>query len=345
MRDLNRFLERNQSCFHNAEGSLFVNPPTDAPVLNAARLAQGARYFFQDYAAYQSCAALGPHVQFGAFPDQSQSNYREIILSLPREKALLEAWSWWTACALSREGLLWLAGENQAGIRSAARHLRRYFAVVEKIDSARHCGLFRASGPVVVENFDTEQLISDWDFEVCGDRYTASSLPGVFSHGRLDEGTALLLETLSTLRFDGAALDFGCGSGVISAVLGRKNPHLDLSLVDNSALALEASRLTLARNELAGRVFASNGLSAVTESFQLIVSNPPFHQGIETKSGMSMAMLAPVRNFLEPGGQLIMVVNRHLPYRSWLQGIFGNCDTLAQNGRFLVLRSHETNQR
>ena len=44
------------------------------------------------------------------------------------------------------------------------------------------------------------------------------SLPGVFSHGRLDRGTALLLEHLDKLP-SGHLLDFGCGAGVLGAAL------------------------------------------------------------------------------------------------------------------------------
>ncbi len=40
------------------------------------------------------------------------------------------------------------------------------------------------------------------------------SLPGVFSHGRLDRGTELLLEHLDKLP-SGHLLDFGCGAGVL----------------------------------------------------------------------------------------------------------------------------------
>ena len=71
-------------------------------------------------------------------------------------------------------------------------------------------------------------------------------------------------------------------------------------------------------------------------------TNPPFHRGIHTESGMSMALLHSVRNFLKPRGQLLMVVNRHLPYRQWLQALFGHCDTIAENNRYRVYRARNT---
>jgi methylase of polypeptide subunit release factors len=50
-----------------------------------------------------------------------------------------------------------------------------------------------------------------------------------------------------------------------------------LTLCDVSAPAVEASRATLAANGLAGDVFASNVFSEVNGRFDMIISNPPFH--------------------------------------------------------------------
>jgi 16S rRNA (guanine1207-N2)-methyltransferase len=60
------------------------------------------------------------------------------------------------------------------------------------------------------------------------------SLPGVFSHGRLDRGSALLLEHLDKLP-SGHLLDFGCGAGVLGAAVKRRYPHNQVTLLDVDA--------------------------------------------------------------------------------------------------------------
>jgi 16S rRNA (guanine1207-N2)-methyltransferase len=66
------------------------------------------------------------------------------------------------------------------------------------------------------------------------------SLPGVFSHGRLDRGTELLLEHLDKLP-SGHLLDFGCGAGVLGAAVKRRYPHNPATL-DVDAFAAASSR-------------------------------------------------------------------------------------------------------
>ena len=53
-------------------------------------------------------------------------------------------------------------------------------------------------------------------------------------------------------------------------------------LCDVSAPAVEASRATLAANGVEGEVFASNVFSEVKGRFDMIISNPPFHDGMQT---------------------------------------------------------------
>ena len=78
------------------------------------------------------------------------------------------------------------------------------------------------------------------------------SLPGVFSHGRLDEGTAFLLRHIpSDIR--GAVLDFGCGSGVLGAAIKSSNPECEVSLVDSNAFAIESAQRTFSANGLVPR--------------------------------------------------------------------------------------------
>src|SRR5690606_7805749 len=104
-------------------------------------------------------------------------------------------------------------------------------------------------------------------------------LTGVFRHGRVDEVRALPLEELARLAA-GKVLECGCGAGVLSLVLARRNPGCRFELVDIDALALYCARQTLDQHDVDALVYPSDGLSDVHGRFAAVVSNPPFHTGV-----------------------------------------------------------------
>ncbi|MDD1842954.1 methyltransferase, partial [Pseudomonas aeruginosa] len=86
------------------------------------------------------------------------------------------------------------------------------------------------------------------------------------------------------------------------------------TLCDVSAPAVEASRATLAANGLAGDVFASNVFSEVNGRFDMIISNPPFHDGLQTSLEAAQALIRGAVRHLNSGGELRIVANAFLPY-------------------------------
>ncbi len=126
-------------------------------------------------------------------------------------------------------------------------------------------------------------------------------MPGVFSRDGLDVGSQLLLSTL-TPHTKGKVLDVGCGAGVLSAALASHSPKVRLTLCDVSAPAVEASRATLAANGLEGEVFASNVFSEVKGRFDMIISNPPFHDGMQTSLDAAQTLIRGAVRHLNSGG-------------------------------------------
>ncbi len=165
----------------------------------------------------------------------------------------------------------------------------------------------------------------------------------MFSRDGLDVGSNLLLSTL-TPHTKGKVLDVGCGAGVLSTVLASHSPKVRLTLCDVSASAIEASRATLAANGLEGDVFASNVFSEVTGRFDMIISNPPFHDGLQTSLEAAQTLIRGAVRHLGTGGELRIVANAFLPYPQVLDETFGFHEVLAQNGRFKVYRTVLTRQ-
>ncbi|MBV7387199.1 16S rRNA (guanine(1207)-N(2))-methyltransferase RsmC [Pasteurellaceae bacterium TAE3-ERU1] len=228
-----------------------------------------------------------------------------------------------------------IVGENRAGVRSV-ESLLAPFGSIQKIDSARRCGLYHFTLERVPEFSAEEHWRCYAPANLEGLRVCA--LPGVFSAGELDAGTALLLSTLQS-AVKGRVLDVGCGAGVIGAFIKQKNPAIELLQSDIHAMAIASSRRTLAENGLQGEVVASDVFSQIEGKFNLIISNPPFHDGIDTAYAASERLIAQSKAHLYSGGELRLVANAFLPYPDMLARAFGRVEVLAQSSKFKVYRA------
>ena len=117
-----------------------------------------------------------------------------------------------TTALLASHGVLWLAGENRAGIKSADRQLKLHYEQVRKVDNARHCGLYEANTALRQKTFNPMTHRQQWELNCADSSIMVTSYPGVFANGRLDEGTALLLDALAGIKLEGDVLDFACGA-------------------------------------------------------------------------------------------------------------------------------------
>ncbi|WP_104202149.1 methyltransferase [Billgrantia saliphila] len=258
------------------------------------------------------------------------------VLFWPKSHALGEWWLLWLCAGLPEGTPLQVVGENQGGIKRVLKVLAALGLGCRKRDSARRCLLVETRlGRVGIEPE------AAWTaFEAEG--MTLASHPGVFGHGKLDDGTRLLLETLPGVLpgSSGASdvLDMGCGDGILSAWLARRGHAV--TAVDVNLFAVEAARRTLAANGLAGHTLASDVYSALpARRFAAIVSNPPFHQERSIDYGPAGRLIREAPAHLQPGGQLVLVANAFLPYADLLQQAFGGFEILADDRRFRVYRA------
>ncbi|MDU8924075.1 16S rRNA (guanine(1207)-N(2))-methyltransferase RsmC [Pasteurellaceae bacterium LIM206] len=225
-----------------------------------------------------------------------------------------------------------IIGENRCGVRSVEKLLAPW-GNIAKIDSARRCGLY---------HFSLERR-PVFDFHAFGECYThpklgelkVFGLPGIFSAAELDTGTELLLSTL-VRPIKGKVLDMGCGAGVIGAWLKLHNPYIQLTMSDIHAMAIASAKRTLAENRLEGDVVASDVFSHIDGKFDLIISNPPFHDGIDTAYHAVQTLIQQAKRHLTAGGELRIVANAFLPYPDLLDCHFGSHQVVAKTNKFKV---------
>ncbi|MBA2665037.1 MAG: methyltransferase [Bradymonadaceae bacterium] len=158
---------------------------------------------------------------------------------------------------------------------------------------------------------------------------------GVFSAGNIDYATQFLLEHLALAPGERRVLDLASGNGVIARAIQRQRPGVELHLVDDSRLAVESSKLNLTAENV--HFHWDDGLEQFErESFDLVVSNPPFHFGHETNIEVSQKLFRQVGDVLKAGGRFVCVANKHLNYMTHLTRTFRTVKTVAENEKYVI---------
>ena len=164
------------------------------------------------------------------------------------------------------------------------------------------------------------------------------SFANVFSKKTLDIGTRFLLQNTPDFTEINSIIDLGCGNGIIGVNLALKYPQAKISFVDESYSAIKSAQLTCQENLDNTNLYQFNINDSLTgftsNSTDLIVCNPPFHQSHDLSIDTALKMFQQSFTTLVKGGRFIVIANRHLPYYSPLKRIFNNCKTLATNRKF-----------
>ena len=264
------------------------------------------------------------------------AEYSAGVLFLPKSRELTE-YLLQELAAKVPSGLLFMVGEKRAGAERAAKQLAA-FGRTSKIDSARHCQLWRCEVSDTPQAPSLDALSKAFTVSAAEQSIQVCSVPGVFSHGRLDLGTQLLLECLGDLP-KGHYLDFGCGAGVVGSFLKKTYPSSQVTMLDVDAFAVHSSQLTLAANQLEATTIEGDGIHAAPKQLAAIISNPPFHQGVHTQYETTETLLREAAEHLQPGGELRIVANSFLKYQPLIEQHLGPCTVLAERNGFKVYRA------
>jgi 16S rRNA (guanine1207-N2)-methyltransferase len=141
---------------------------------------------------------------------------------------------------------------------------------------------------------------------------------GVFSPGRLDPGTRLLLEEAPGPPASGDILDLGCGYGPIACVLAARSPGSVVWAVDVNERALGLCARNAARAGLGNVRCVTPSAPEIPRHFAGIWSNPPVRIGKAALHDLLLSWLAR----LAPGARASLVMGRNLgadSLHSWLE--------------------------
>lgn len=239
-------------------------------------------------------------------------------------------------------GTVLAAVPNAEGAKSAEGDLARLAGPVAQL-SKHKCRVFWTTSGDHVD----AALLDDWLALDTPRRNEAGymSRPGLFAWDRVDAASALLASHWPS-GLAGNVADLGGGYGYLSAQLIARCPGITrIDLYEAEARALEPARLNLEEAQRhAGRAvpFALHWhdvADGLPHRYDVIVSNPPFHQGRADLPELGRAFIRSAADALQPQGCFWLVANRHLPYEATLAERFASVRTVAVQDGFKVIEA------
>lgn len=288
---------------------------------------------------HQLAESKGMVSQFSDFELKPEDKPEELFIRVPKERALTHFLLNQAREHLPIGGKLWLFGYKNEGIKTHIKRASTLLGCKAKVSKGKNqlsiaCleKTHKNSEPLDDENYLALRQISPHEAEPLW------SKPGIYGWNKIDSGSSLLIQTLSAhkdCREGHRILDIGCGYGYLSLWAAQQKPIL-LTATDNCFGALEATSRNL--NTSTAKIQASNAGDCINGEYDLILCNPPFHQGFSTSPNLHQRFLANTQRLLSENGIAWFVVNQFLPLERVASANHLNAEEIARDNGFKVLR-------
>ena len=239
--------------------------------------------------------------------------------------------------ALKEGGELHLSGNRTDGIKSYVEKAEALFGSQAEVKTTTS----GARVAKISKKVSKGQLLDDKDYRVWRDLSSETvggyvSKPGVFGWSKEDEGSRLLAAQLADLEGK-SVLDLGCGYGYLSLTAVKRGAKRVVA-TDNCATAILLCRRNLRDLEVESEVVASDAGKGLVEAFDVIVCNPPFHQGKSEQRGLTRKFGRNMGRLLKPSGCAYVVVNAFIPFEKETGEFFSETVELVNDGKYKVIR-------
>lgn len=250
----------------------------------------------------------------------------QVVIKIPKNLDQLKLWLYQCSLRLPAETEFWLAGMAKHIPISWLNWLEQHSQGYQQYRIEKKARLIRLKNPQC-----EEPKLTGYQHH----RLTLTALPGVFARNKLDIGSSVLLPFLE--QIDGKVIcDLGCGNGLLALLIKQRRPEARVIATDDSKMATRAAEHNAKANQLTLEVRHGNALQQVPEPLDWVVCNPPYHDGHKELTNIAITMFRQAAKKLKPCGKLLLVANRHLPYKRELKKHFHKVELLSTDAKFVV---------
>ncbi|MDH4561441.1 class I SAM-dependent methyltransferase [Pseudomonas sp. BN411] len=277
-------------------------------------------------------------VRFVPASEAAIGPFDRVLIRVPKTLALLEEQLIRLHGQLAPGATVVAAGMVKHLPHAAGDLLAKYIGPMQPSLAAKKARLLIATAeqkPAIASPYPTR-------YQLDQPRLTLVNHANVFCRDGLDIGTRAFLPHLPRSLADVRAADLGCGNGVLGIVYALANPQAQMTLVDESYMAVQSAQENwrAALGERPADIRAGDGLAEQpSDSLDLVLCNPPFHQQQVVGDFLAWRMFVQARNALVKGGELWIVGNRHLGYHAKLKRLFRGVEQVAATPKFVVLKA------
>lgn len=278
-------------------------------------------------------------------PDHVMENLVDVVvIKLPRSLAMLEDQLYRIRPMLTDTTVIVAAGMTKNIHMST-------MGLFEKIIGPTKTSLARKKSRLIFSRLDSDLSAEKnpypdtykLPYKLDGVDIELSNHAAVFSQEKLDIGARFFIENLPEDERYKTIIDLGCGNGVVGLMAAIKNQQAKLIFTDESYMAVESTIcnfLSVFDESRDAEFLQTDCLQGIDESsVSLILCNPPFHQNNAISDAVAWQMFSESKIALEEKGELWVIGNRHLAYHAKLKRIFGNCETVISNNKFVILKA------
>lgn len=318
----------------NIQGSLTASKNWQTkPILMSNRWDVAQRAEEQGFIAYFS------DFNFSVFEDESFSH---VFYRISKEKPVTHHIINAAYRLLTPGGKFFISGQKNEGIKTYIDKAALLFA---SPTSAQKNGLIYTATLKKMSQHSTNFLDDSHYHQLRPiaslDSITPYSKPGLFGWNKIDQGSEFLIRELPAFLNTLPArptglLDLGCGYGYLTLMTAT----LDVTqrvLTDNNAAALTTASYNCERHGLNVQVIAADCGDQVQGTFDLILCNPPFHQGFAVDGDLTNKFIRGTKRLLAKNGSAVFVVNQFIPLERKASEYFRKVQLLADNGSFKVV--------
>ena len=266
-------------------------------------------------------------------------SYSTLILPVAKEKAINLHIITSFFSHFGKHAALIIEGEKQQGLPSLEKLLKTSGAKFSKSKGSGKTKLLKVAHTAI-------------DFPPSA-YHELSAVPGTsllnkagcYGFNKVDVGSKLLIsvfkEQLAQTSKHGSLLDLGCGYGYLS-IEARKLGFSPIDATDNNAAAIRACEENFKRYDITGQVIADNCGEQLQKQYDVVLCNPPFHQGFDHNKDLIDHFVKNASKRVKKGGFALFVVNQFIGIEKSTKKHFTNTHLIVKNKGFKVLRlSHD----